>query len=164
MVNPGALGTAWLVQKIDYVKDANAEMYALDSLDVRTTAVVQESYQSSVAAAPVFDSSASISNVLYNNMEMRYRVNAPTPQFAVFSEIFYDAGWEAYADGKQVPIVKTNYALRGVAIPAGTKEVIMKFDPPSYRLGYKISFVMQILIFVLLAMGIWVWWKNRKKA
>jgi uncharacterized membrane protein YfhO len=124
---------------------------------------VQESNKPSIAAAPVFDSTASISTVSYNNMEMKYRVNAPTPQFAVFSEIFYDAGWEAYADGKKVPIVKTDYALRGVAIPAGTKEMVMKFDPASYRLGYKISFVMQILIFVLLGMGAWWWWKERKK-
>ena len=164
MVNPGALGTAWLVQKIDYVKDANAEMNALDSLNVSSTAVVQESNKPLIAATPVFDSTAYITTVSYNNMEMIYRVNAPAPQFAVFSEIFYDAGWEAYADGKKVPIVKTNYALRGVAVPAGTKEIVMKFDPASYRLGYKISFVMQILIFVLLAMGIWIWWKNRKKA
>lgn len=164
MVNPGAMGTAWLVQKINYVKDANTEMNALDSLDVKTTAVVQESYKSSIATAPVSDSSAFISTETYNNMEMKYRVNAPTPQFAVFSEIFYDAGWEAYADGRQVPIVKTNYALRGVAIPAGTKEIVMKFDPASYRLGYKITFVMQILIFVLLGLGIWMGWKESKKA
>ena len=163
MVNPGALGTAWLVKKIEYVKDANAEMNALDSLDVRNTAVVQESNKTSIATAPVYDSTASISTESYNNMEMKYRVNAPAPQFAVFSEIFYDAGWEAFADGKKVPIVKTNYALRGVAIPAGTKEIVMKFDPASYRLGYKISFVMQILIFVLLGMGAWLWWKESKK-
>ncbi len=164
MVNPGALGTAWLVKKVEFVKDANAEMNALDSLDTRNTAVVQESYKSGISAAPVPDSNASISTVSYNNMEMKYKVNAPTPQFAVFSEIFYDAGWEAYADGKKVPIVKTNYVLRGVAIPAGTKEITMKFDPASYRLGYKITFIMQILIFVLLGTGILMWWKERKKA
>ncbi len=162
--NFGAMGPAWLVKNIEYVKDANTEMNALDSLNVTETAVVQESFKANIAQQPVYDSTASIKNVLYNNMELKYAVNAPTPQFAVLSEIYYDAGWNAYADGQKVPIVKTNYVLRGVALPAGTKELHLKFEPQSYKTGYTITFIMQIVIFILLGLGLWMWWKERKKA
>lgn len=164
VVNYGAMGPAWFVNNIQFVKDAEAEMTALDSLDVRTTAVVQESFKTNIAQQPSFDSSASIKATSYNNMEIKYAVNAPAPQFAVLSEIYYDAGWNAYADGKKVPIVKTNYVLRGVALPAGTKELRLKFEPQSFKTGYIITFIMQIVIFILLGLGLWMWWKERKKA
>jgi hypothetical protein len=162
--NYGAMSPAWFVKNIQFVKDAEAEMTALDSLDVTKTAIVQESFKANIAQQPSFDSSASITATSYNNMEIKYAVNAPAPQFAVLSEIYYDAGWNAYADGKKVPIVKTNYVLRGVALPAGTKELVLKFEPQSYKTGYTITFIMQIVIFILLGLGLWMWWKERKKA
>lgn len=164
VMNNGASGAAWLVKNIEFVKDAQAEMNALDSLDIMNTAVVQEIFKDNITQQPIFDSLASIKATSYNNMEIKYAVNAPTPQFAVLSEIYYDAGWNAYADGKMVPIVKTNYVLRGVTIPAGTKELVLKFEPQSYKTGYTITFIMQIVIFILLGIGAWLWWKERSVA
>jgi hypothetical protein len=161
--NYGVMGPAWFVKNIQYVKDANAEMDALDSLDVRNTAVVQESFKANIALPPSFDSLASIGVISYNNMEIKYALNAPAPQFAVLSEIYYDAGWNAYADGKKVPIVKTNYVLRGVALPAGTKELRLAFEPESYRIGYIITWIMQALLLLILGVGLWQWWRETQK-
>lgn len=160
-VNYGAMGPAWFIKNIQYVPDALAEMNALDSLNVRETAVVQESFKENIAQQPVFDSAASITIASYNNMAISYYINAPSPQFAVLSEIYYDAGWKAYADGKEVPIVKTNYVLRGISVPGGTKTLDLKFEPASFKIGYTITLIMQIVIFVFLGIGGWLWWKNR---
>lgn len=60
---------------------------------------------------------------------MKYEFNASGNQFAVFSEVYYPHGWKAYIDGKETPYCKTNYALRGLAIPAGKHTIDFIFDP-----------------------------------
>ena len=93
--NPEALGNVWLVKGIRFVPNADAEMGALDSLNVRDSAVIDVRYKAKVATMPVFDSSASIKLLENINDTVRYTYNAATPQFAVFSEIYYDKGWNA---------------------------------------------------------------------
>lgn len=162
--NPDAMGPAWLVKGIQFVQGARAEMNALDSLPVNDSAVVDASFKAAIPALPIWDSSASIRVSSYDNDDIAYTVSgAVHPQFAVLSEIYYDAGWEAYADGKRVPIVKTNYVLRGVPLPAGTQRLELHFAPSSYKTGYTVSFILQIVIFLLLGIGIWLGWKNSNK-
>jgi hypothetical protein len=161
--NPDALGAAWLVKDIKYVANANEEMQALDSINVAEIAVIQESFRSAVSTSPVWDSVASISLSVYDNDVVSYSVNAPTPQFAVLSEVYYPRGWKAYADGKEVPIVKTNYVLRGVSLPAGTKELKLTFKPDSYYKGRTITFITELVIVLLLIVAIGLYIKNNKR-
>ena len=42
--NPGAMGNAWFVDRVNYVDGAQAEMNGLDSLDVATTAVADKRF------------------------------------------------------------------------------------------------------------------------
>ena len=44
------------------------------------------------------------------------------------SEAYYP-GWLAEIDGQPAPIVLTNAAFRGIAIPAGKHRVVMRFAP-----------------------------------
>ena len=148
--NPAAYGPAWLVKAVQFVPNAAAEMKALNTTNLRDTAIVQSSFKEQVALALVPDSTASIQLVSYDNMDIVYNVNAPTPQFAVLSDIYYSRGWNAYADGKAVPIVKTNYVLRGVALPAGTKKLELKFEPQSYAIGKTVTLLSSILLTLLL--------------
>jgi hypothetical protein len=152
--NPGAFGAAWLATEIMYVKDANEEMRALDSTDIRNIAIVQESFKSNITNAPVFDSTASIQLTVYDNDLLEYKVNAPTPQFAVLSEIYYARGWKAYANDKEVPIVKTNYVLRGVALPAGTTSLRLEFKPDSFAMGRRVTNISEAIILVMLLAAI----------
>lgn len=161
--NPDAFGPAWLVKHIHYVPTAKAEMQSLDSLNLRDTAIVQEQFKSQIAAAPQWDSTASIKLTKYDHDIIEYAVKAASPQFAVLSEVYYKSGWNAYADGKLVPIVKTDYALRGVAIPAGTQQLVLKFEPESYKKGYMVTAIAGYAIVLVFFIGVFMEFRKRKK-
>jgi hypothetical protein len=161
--NPNAFGAAWLVKQVHYVPNANAEMKSLDSIRVKDTAIVDEQFKADIPGQPQWDTTAFIKLTKYDNEVIDYAVNAPKPQFAVLSEIYYSRGWKAYADGKEIPIVKTDYALRGVAIPAGTKKLEVKFEPESYRIGSLITNIASIVLVVMLIAGIVLQIRTTKK-
>ncbi|NCU04764.1 MAG: YfhO family protein [Chitinophagaceae bacterium] len=162
--NPGAFGPVWFVKGIKYVADGKEEMAALDSTNLRDTAVVQTKFKSSIPAAPVADSTASIQLIENKNDIINYESNAATNQFAVFSEIYYTAGWNAYIDGKQAQIVKTNYALRGLAIPAGKHKIELRFEPKSYKLGDTLLLISSLLVYLIVLGGLFMAWKTSKQA
>jgi uncharacterized membrane protein YfhO len=161
-----AYGPVWFVKNIKYVKDANEEINALNGMHLKDTAVAQESFKSSIASEPQFDSSASIQLVKNDNDVITYSSNSGSNQFAVFSEIYYPAGWKAYIDGKEAPIVKTDYVLRGLSIPSGKHEIRFEFKPEAYYKGKKITSVASILLLLLLAGGLLLEWRksNSKQA
>ncbi len=162
--NPAAYGPVWLVKEIKFVPDGNAEMTALDSTNLREFAVVQDKFKDAAGPAPVYDSSASITWVENRNDVVVYKSNAASPQFAVFSEIYYDKGWNAYMDGKLVPHVKANYVLRGMAIPAGQHNIEFKFEPEAVALSKTVTTISTILLLTLLVAGTFVEFKKKQPA
>ena len=149
-VNPDALGQAWFVKHIQYVKGQGAAMKALDHFTPKDTAIVEESFKKDIPFEPVADSAAAVRLVKNDNDEITYQSTSKTNQFAVFSEIFYDRGWKAYIDDKEAPIVQTNYVLRGLAIPAGNHQVKFEFKPASYYNSNKAAVGASALIWLLL--------------
>lgn len=162
--NEEALGPCWLVKHIQFVKNADEEMAALDHFNPKDTAIVQESFKSSIPFTPVADSNAYVHLLKNDNDMIRYDFNAATNQFAVFSEVYYKSGWKAFIDGKETPIVKTNYILRGLAIPAGKHSIEFRFEPQGYLKGTKITSIASILLAILVAAGIFMEWRERKKS
>jgi hypothetical protein len=160
--NDAALGPCWLVRHIRFVKNADEEMNAISTFNPADTAVVQESFKSSLTAIPVYDSAASIKLEKNENDKIIYSFNASTNQFAVFSEVYYPGGWKAYIDNKETPIIKTNYVLRGLAVPAGKHEIRFEFKPESYTKGKKITSVAQIVLIGMLLISGFFAWRNRK--
>jgi hypothetical protein len=161
--NPEALGAAWLVKTIKYVNNADEEMKALDTFEPRDTAITEKSEQAKIPFAPQYDSAASIRLVKNLNDEIQYQFEAGSNQFAVFSEIYYPKGWKAFIDGKETPIVKVNYCLRGLAVPAGKHGIEFRFEPQSFILGDRISLITGIISIISLLGGIaWLWKQNKK--
>ena len=160
--NPGALGNAWLVKQIRFVKDPAEEMRALNNFNAKDEAVVQESFKASIPFQPVADSTASIRMEKNENDVINYQFQSASNQFAVFSEVYYDRGWKAFIDGKETPIVKTNYVLRGLAVPAGKHAIEFRFEPKSYIMGHRITAICQILLLVFFAVGIFMEYRQRK--
>lgn len=161
--NTNAMGNCWFVSNIKYVKNADEEMAALATTDLKTTAIVQESFKSSIPFQPQADSSASIRLIKNDNDIIHYSSASASNQFAVFSEIYYKAGWKAFIDGKEAPIVKVNYVLRGLAIPAGNHAIEFRFEPQGHKTGSKITSVFSIILVVLLLGGIFMEWRNKRK-
>ncbi|MDX2048200.1 MAG: YfhO family protein [Chitinophagaceae bacterium] len=161
--NPGALGSAWLVKSISFVKDAKAEMRALDNFNPKESAIVQESFKPSVPFMPQWDSAGTIQLVKNDNDIVTYSFNASTNQFAVFSEVYYDRGWKAFVDGKETPIVKVNYVLRGLSVPAGKHNIEFRFEPSSYKTGKQLTGISQLLILGILITGIFLEYRRSKK-
>jgi hypothetical protein len=146
----GNLGPCWLVKNVVFVKDADAEMKALDNFNAKDTCFVQESYKASVPFLPIGDTAANIKLVKNDNDVIDYAFSSTTNQFAVFSEIYYKAGWKAFIDQKEAPIVKTNYVLRGLAIPAGNHSIQFRFEPQGYLMGKKIGNIALIVVLVMI--------------
>ncbi|RZK44733.1 MAG: hypothetical protein EOO94_04935, partial [Pedobacter sp.] len=158
--NPGALGAAWFVKTIRYVNSADEEMAALTDLNPKDTVLIDKREQPKVSVTPQYDSAATIQLVFNRNDVIQYNSNASTNQFAVFSEIYYPRGWKAYIDGKETEIVKVDYALRGLPLPAGKHVIDFKFVPESFLLGDKIGLVFGIISFLLLFVCLWLLWKD----
>jgi len=162
-LNPGAFGPCWLVKAIHYVKDGNEEMKALDSVNVHDTAIIQQQYQPLVKFPPVEDSTAKIQLVENLNEKIDYKFSAKTNQFAVFSEIYYDKGWNAFIDGNKADIIRVDYLLRGMSIPAGDHAIEFRFEPKSYALGNKITTWCSIMGYLLLIVAGVAEWRKRSK-
>lgn len=160
--NPGALGPAWLVKKIKYVNSADEEMKALDSIHPLDTVVIDKRERSKIPFEPQYDSAASIKLIKNLNDQITYTFDAGSNQFAVLSEIYYPHGWKAFIDGKETPIVKVNYALRGLAVPAGKHAIELRFEPASYKTGNTISMIIGGISILILIGGLWWEWRKTR--
>ena len=149
--NPGALGNAWFVSSVRIVPDANAEIGAINSLDPSREVVVDKRFEDQVKNfKPAPDSTASIRLTQYQPNHLTYQVKSSSSQLTVFSEVYYDKGWNAYVDGKEAPYFRCNYVLRGMVLPAGNHTVEFKFEPTVYSVGEKISLAGSIILLALL--------------
>ncbi len=97
----------------------------------------------------------------YAPNKIRYSAECKGDQFAVFSEIYYAEGWKAKVDGKEVPILKTNYLLRGVALDNGKHNVEFTFDLPKFRKSNNYALFGSLLLFGLIGGMIFLEFKKR---
>jgi hypothetical protein len=158
---PTALGAAWFVKNVQFVKSPDEEMAALDNFNPKDTAFVQDKFRASVASTAAGDSMASIQLVKHDNDNITYSAQTASNGFAVFSEVYYPAGWKAFIDGTEATIVRANYVLRGLSIPAGKHNIEFRFKPSGYHIGRSIATVAFIVLFLLFAIAGFMEWKNR---
>ncbi|MES2005965.1 MAG: YfhO family protein [Bacteroidota bacterium] len=148
--NPEALGACWFVKAIEYKKTPAEVMNALTNFNPKDTAIVEESLKQNLAASAVKDSAAYIKLKYNDNDIVAYQSSSKNAEFAVFSEIYYDAGWVATIDGKETPIIRTNYVLRGLQVPAGNHSIVFEFKPASFYNSNKAAIGASALIWLLL--------------
>jgi hypothetical protein len=164
--NPKALGNGWFVSNVQWTKTAEEEISALNApvlgdtvhmpnaFNAKETAVVRESFHGQLQGfAPQKDSAATIQLTKYGLNDLAYQSNNKAEGLGVFSDIYYDNGWKAYIDGKETTILKADYALRALRIPAGNHKIEFRFMPASYVTGRIIA---MICSFILLALVL-VW-------
>lgn len=157
-----AAGNAWFVERVTFVESNEEEMEALNSFDARREAFVHTDFKGLLNEQRLGTAeTGSIELVSYRPDHLVYDYSTPNDALAVFSEIWYDKGWKAYVDGKELPIVRANYVLRAVQLPGGNHQVELKFEPRSYHMGETISLIASIIL--LLGLGAVIWIEARRK-
>jgi len=144
-------GNAWFVNSLKAVQTADQEITALDSINTKTTAIFNDSKLSSTIYS--VDSTAVIKLVDYKLNQLVYESNNSNDGFAVFSEIYYENGWDVFIDNVKVDLHNVNYVLRGLNIPKGTHRVTFKFNPSVVKTGSNISLISTIFL-ILITLGL----------
>ncbi len=148
--NQNTLGNAWFVNSVEMVENADAEIKALNNFSPDKVAIVDKTFGSNLKSfTPGRDSTDFITLDDYAPNELSYHYRAKNNGLAVFSEIYYPKGWNAYVDGQVTPYFRANYVLRAMVLPAGEHKVRFKFEPVVYAIGEKISFVSSVILIVL---------------
>ncbi|MCI5057955.1 MAG: YfhO family protein, partial [Flavobacteriales bacterium] len=148
-VNPERIGPAWFVNELQIVENADSEITALSNFNPKDVAFVDQRFESSINPNISRDSLASITLTSYSPKELVYKLSNNADGFAVFSEIYYQPGWNAYLDGAPAEHVRVNYVLRGMNVPSGNHEVVFKFEPESYYTGEKISLGSSLILIIV---------------
>jgi len=148
--NPAAMGNAWFVNEINTVADADAEIAALNGFNAENTAIIDVRFSEQMIDG-LDNTGASISLIEYKPNYLKYNSNSSKNGIAIFSEIYYDKGWNAYVDGELKPHFRANYVLRGMQIPAGNLIVEFKFEPAVYHISERIALTSSIILLLLLA-------------
>jgi hypothetical protein len=173
--NPGTCGNAWFVNEVKYVNNADEEMKSMNAPGIGDTTVMPNSWKANQTAIIrntfasklnntknfIKDSLANVRLDKYGLNEISFVSNNSHEGLAVFSDIYYDKGWKAYVDGKETPIVKANYVLRAVLLPAGNHKIEFKFHPEKYYQTNNYAMISSILLYLLFGAALFMAFKKK---
>lgn len=166
--NAEACGNAWFVNNIQWEDNADNEILALkgsvlgdtavvNGFQPKQTAILRSTYKTELGNANIGkDSAAYVKLAKYGLNTISYTSKNSTEGFAVFSDIYYQYGWKAYVDGKETPIYRTNYLLRGLKLPAGEHKIEFEFKPEKFETGDRIAMISSLLLWLTVAGSIFM--------
>ena len=175
--NMYAFGNCWFVDSAAPAANPDEEIALLKGTDLHTTAVVGKDFEWALDAitrntGADTENSSTIALTHYAPNELRYSFSTTAERAAIFSEIYYPKGWKAWiepagaygkvknghyqptAEAKSLNLFRADWMLRGAVIPKGEGQLIMRFEPDSYRIGANISRASSITLIVLLLLSI----------
>lgn len=164
-INPDANGNAWFVKRLKEVGSADKEILALKEFDEKNEAIVNTSKFTNINRTTFqTDSTTTITLTDYKPNHITYKSTNPNAGVAVFSEMYYANGWNAYIDGKLSDHFKVNYVLRALKVPEGSHTIEFKFQPTIVEEGSKIALASSVLLGLVVLGGIgFSFWRSRKK-
>ena len=145
-----ANGNAWFVKEVVDVNSSNEELTKVAEIDTKQFAVLDHSKFKIQDFE--FDSLGQINLVEIKPPYLKYESESSVNSLAVFSEIYYPKGWHAFIDGKEVSILRVNYVLRALEVPAGKHVIEFEFEPKPYLIGNKITMASSWVL-VLIVIG-----------
>jgi hypothetical protein len=154
--NPQANGNAWFVKDLKTVTSADSEIVSLYNINTKTQAVIRQNLKQELNAKDTYSGDGQIKLTAYKTNQLSYTSESSSDGFAVFSEIYYPKGWNAYLDGKVMPHAAVNYVLRGMPIPAGKHTIEFKFEPQVYKTGNSIALIGSILVFLTVFLALFL--------
>ena len=159
--NPYVYGNAWMVDKIQYVNNANEEMAAVGKIDLRHEAVADAKFKSQLGEAIAQDTASVVTITEYEPNRLKYYVNTGKGGVLVFSEIYYP-GWTATVDGEPVELGRVDYILRALNIKPGKHEVELAFFPTSVNTTETIAYLAYVVLLLIIAGAVFIEWRKRK--
>ena len=166
--NTEACGNAWFVNSIQFAATADLEMKALNAPNLFDTtkvdgdfkpkeiAIVRENFKSLVSKTSFNkDSNATIKLAEYGLNKISFESNNANDGFGVFSDIYYDGGWVAKIDGKETPIIRTDYVLRGLLIPSGKHKIEFEIKPTILKTSEPVSIIGCVLVLLVFGFGLY---------
>lgn len=174
--NSGAMGNAWFADTLVWAKGAEGEISMLGQVDLKRAAVVEENFKEQLSgltftkaeespAAEMAEQSDLGNEIIltsYSPNRLTYKSRSSEEGLAIFSEVYYPAGWSAKIDGQQAEILRANYVLRALRLPAGEHEIEFSYMPESIVKGAMYSSMASGLLILLLILGIFFEIKGRK--
>lgn len=153
--NTEVLPRAWLVPEVVSMSKADvlrtihtSQMPGGTKFDPRKTALTEEPY---AFLSPANDHNATVRIVQLDDTAVGIQTSSKAPAFLVLSDMYYP-GWRATIDDIEIPIIKTNYALRGIPVPAGEHLIRFSYRPTTLYLGAAISAITVLMLIGLLVM------------
>ena len=158
-INSEAFGNAWFVSEVKAFNSPDEEFAALDSEDLESVAITDETYSNDngklfnegISGTYTNNRNETVTMTSYRPNEIKYSLDNVKggDHFIVFSEVYYELGWKAYVDGAVTPINRVDYTLRGLKVPEGSKEVILKYELKSFESLSNIALASSSLIILL---------------
>jgi hypothetical protein len=177
-INSHAFGNCWFVDSVVPAATPDEEIALIGLVDLHNTAVIGDDFkwaQEAVSGAMPEEAETSakqsadhIALTSYAPNELRYAFSTEREHAAIFSEIYYPKGWKAWiepvgeygevrdghykptARAQEIDLFRADWMLRGAILPAGDGQLIMRFEPESYRIGENISRASSITLILLL--------------
>lgn len=163
IVNTNALGNAWFVPDFKMVANPDSELVALGNFNPALTAIIDKKFENELKGFQKNNTGGTIELTDYKPNQLTYKSNTTAEQLAVFSDVYYEAGWQAYVNDKPVPHFRCNFILRAMRIPKGENTIVFKFEPTSYFLGSKLSLFASILLILGLGFVGFKSYKNQEE-
>jgi len=150
--NPRELPRAFLVggQAVEPDADAARDRVTDPSFPVRTAAVVEQPVAG--LGGPQTGRVGSARVIDYQDERVVVDTDADRRALLVLTDTWFP-GWKATVDGKEVPIERVDYLIRGVPVPAGTHRVQFSYEPTSWRIGLILSLLALLAVVAAALIG-----------
>ena len=155
---------AWIVGHTEVIESADETWARLRSstFDPATTAISPTPLAEPIT--PVDSTSViQVTTLEYSPRMIAYAIETDAPRLLILSEVYYPAGWSATVNDEPAEILRANYLLRAVSVPAGNSTVTLRFEPASYVWGRRISMVSTVVVYGSLIGLLGLAWIRRRK-
>ena len=160
LLNPHAVGHAWIVDDYRVVGSPDEEILALNEIDPDREAVVDQRFSGQLSDRLRHGQvQGSVELTEYRPNYLSYRAELDQPSLVVFSDIYYEGGWHASIDGEPADHLRANYILRAIPVEAGEHTIEFEFIFEPFEKGESISLAGSILVLLILlgALTFWVY-------
>jgi hypothetical protein len=153
-----ANGAAWMIESVVRASSPHEEIELLGKIDNKREAIFSEEFMPS----SVKFSAGDITLKEYRPNYLRYESSAEGNALAVFSEIYTREGWSATIDGEPAQVLRADYILRALELPAGKHTIEWHYRAPRWALIEGITLVFSVAVLAAFALTIILYFRNER--